>query len=252
MEDYAFGIGILLAVAGPLLLVPVVWIVYRVLARPAVLSVMAARPGTRSAGRLALALSVLLVAAVLAVSYLPGKREFDRLCDMHAIPTVSERTLASGFYRNRLYPYEARRFLDEGGFTFVEAPHRYEQDAYVRYSINAGGELDEEMVPEPESRYGVRETLAELPHGILMTEKVVYERGPDRELARAAQVVYQGGPLSLLLGVYAMSSCPDVRSPGGSGHFMTFYNLETIALRSAEPDSTKSNRPLGPGAVERD
>ncbi len=233
MEDYAFGIGVLLAIAGPVLLIPVLWLVYRLLARPIVHSFMDPRSSGWAAGGLALVMSMLLVAGALAVSYVPGKREFDRLCSLHATPTVSDRIMVRGFYRNRLYPYEARRFLDEGGFTFVEAPHMYEKDTWVRYSKNAAGELNEQKVPGPDSRYGVREILSELPHGIFMTEKLVYEIQSNRELAKASQIIYEGGPFSVLLGVYAMSSCPDVRSAIGSGHFNTFYNLESIALRSA-------------------
>ena len=47
-----------------------------------------------------------------------------------------------------------------------------------------------------------------------------------RELARAGQVVYLGGPLSLLLGAYAMSTCPDVMTPEGATNFEIYYVLE--------------------------
>ena len=67
-----------------------------------------------------------------------------------------------------------------------------------------------------------------------MTEKVVYEIETKRELARAASINYRGGPLSLFLGTYGISSCPDIVSEEGSRQFRTFYNLESIILR-AEP-----------------
>ena len=56
---------------------------------------------------------------------------------------------------------------------------------------------------------------------------------PTANSPGAADVNYRGGPLSLLLGVYAMSSCPDIRSEEGSRDFGTFYDLETIVLRSS-------------------
>ena len=52
----------------------------------------------------------------------------------------------------------------------------------------------------------------------------------ERELARAGQVVYLGGPLSLLLGAYAMSTCPDVMTPEGATNFEIYYVLDKYVL----------------------
>jgi hypothetical protein len=154
------------------------------------------------------------------------------LCAQHAKPLVSERVATTGFYRNRLYPYEARRYLGNDSFQFVESPHMYKKEGYIRYSRTDSDRIHEQEVSELRSLYGVREDFTRLRYGILMTEKVVYEIESHRELARAAQIVYEGGPLSLFLGVYGMSSCPDVRSIKGSHYFQTFYDLETITLRA--------------------
>ena len=43
-------------------------------------------------------------------------------------------------------------------------------------------------------------------------------------------MTYQGGPLALFLGAYAVESCPDIREAQGSRAFMTFYDLEAIVL----------------------
>jgi hypothetical protein len=227
MEDLGFGIGVLLVILGPLLLIPITWLVYRFAVRPIVVSALVPRVSEVGARWLSLALSVAVLGAILALSYIPGKREFDRLCSEYATPRVSDRVHADGFYRTRLYPYEARKFLDT--FLFVEAPHLYKDGASVRYS-KLGNDIREEEVLTLRSRYGVREELSEMAFGITMTEKHIYEMATHRELARAAHITYQGGPLALFLGVYGMSSCPDVRTEEGARNFQTFYDLETLIL----------------------
>ncbi len=232
MGDFLLGIGFLLAILGPLLLVPVTWLLYRFVAWPAV---RRAAPPAYSPGRarlLALALSIVVVAAALVLSYLPGRWEYDQLCSQHATPVISGQVETDGFYRTGLYPYEARKYLVEGPFAYVEAPDMYKKGVYLRYSKANDGEIHSEPVPRISSAYGVRETFSQLPGSITMTEKVVYEIETDRELARAASIVYQGGPLSLFLGAYGMSSCPDILSEEGSRHFRTFYELESIVLRA--------------------
>jgi len=232
MENFGFGIGILLAIFGPLLLIPVVWIVHRWIAWPIVFHVMSPATSKIVVRWIALVSALLVVAATMSLSYFPGKLEFDRLCAQHAIPVVSEKVATPGFYRTRLYPYEARKYLGNDSFQFVESPHMYKKEVYIRYSRTDTDRIHEQEVSELKSLYGVREDFSHRRYGILMTEKVVYEIESNRELARAAQVIYEGGPLSLFLGVYGMSSCPDVRSTEGSHYFQTFYDLESITLRA--------------------
>jgi hypothetical protein len=233
MESFAFGAGVLLALLGPLLLIPVVWLVYRWVARPLVVMAFGQRVASDIRRWIGLGGSILLVAGVLVLSYLPGRLEFERLCAQHARPQVSRRINVESFYRTRLYPYEAQRFLEGKIFTFVEAPHLYKKGVYVRYSWSgAERKVVEEEVAELKSLYGVRETFSQLRYGIHMIAKVVYKLSSGQEVGKAAEVVYQGGPLWVFLGSYGMSSCPDIRSADGSQHFQTFYDLEFIVLRA--------------------
>jgi hypothetical protein len=91
------GIGVLLAIFGPLLLVPITWLLYRYAVRPVALRVLAPRVSAAGARRIALGLSIFLVGAALVVSHYPGKREFDQLCAEHATPVISDRVTAEGF-----------------------------------------------------------------------------------------------------------------------------------------------------------
>ncbi|MEE8348362.1 MAG: hypothetical protein V3R94_02255 [Acidobacteriota bacterium] len=232
MEGLAWGIGILLVMIGPFLLIPVTWILYRYGARPVALAWLVPRISDNAARLTALMVSLLLVGVTLAVSFFPGQREYARLCAEYSVPMVSDRVMVEGFYRNRLYPYEASQFLDGDSFKFVEAPDMYKEGSYIRYSRSENEEIHQEEIGAPASRYGVREDFSELSYGIVMTRKTVYDMESSRELANAASIVYMGGPLSLFLGVQALSSCPEIISSQGAEHFNTFYNLETVVLRA--------------------
>lgn len=221
MGDALIGLGVLLAVLGPLLLIPVVWALGRWVARP----LLGARPPVY--GYVAAAAVVL---AALVASYLPGKARFDRLCSAEGAPVVAERVLVDGFYRTKLFPYEAEIYLRKGGFAYVEAPDPYEQGVVVRYALGADDSLLSERVPAATSVYGVEESFSD-EGGVTVTRKRVFDRASGRELARAAMIHYSGGPLWLLLGTYFSASCPDIRTAEGSERFDVFYGLETRVLR---------------------
>ncbi len=225
------GIGVLLAIIGPLLLIPVAWLLYRFALRPLASRLAGARLATVEVSRFALGLTVGVLAAVIAASYYPGKQQFDALCAEHAKPQLSRRVLVDGFYADNLFAYQAAQYIRNGEFTFVEAPDPYKRDVYLRYERDADGNVRPEVIEAPVSLFGFRQSFSELPGGLTMTEKVVYERATDIELARAASATYMGGPFSLFLGAYAMSSCPDPATAEGSEAFNTFYHLETLLLR---------------------
>ena len=237
MEDLIIGFGFLLAIFGPLLLVPATWLLYRLAVRPLVQrfappTLSTSQAPTSNVKWRAWFVSAAIVAVVMIASYLPGRFEFDRMYSQHAAPSVSDQVEAKGFFRTRLFPYEAAQYLRDGSFEFVEAPHPYREGEYVRYSGSGTGKIDEQPIPTISAVYGVRETFSELSGSLTMTEKVIYEIATERELARAASINYHGGPLSIFLGTSGMTSCPDILSEEGSRHFGTFYELESIVLQN--------------------
>jgi hypothetical protein len=233
MGDILIGIGVLLAIIGPLLLIPVAWLLYRFIIRPLVVRVSGKKLSERDAGRFALGLTVGVLAAIIAASYYPGKQQFDALCAQSATPQRVRQVHVDGFYADRLFPYQAAQYLHRSEFSFVEAPDPYKAGVYIRYEAGPDGTAEPTVIDAPTSLFGFRQTFSELPSSITMTEKVIYERATDTELARAASINYMGGPLSLFLGSYGILSCPDIRSPEGSEAFNTFYNLENLVLRSS-------------------
>ncbi len=221
MEDALIGLGMLLAVAGPLLLIPVVWVLYRVIFRPLFGSKIQA-----------LTLAAALVGVALAVSYFPGKRAFDAQCAEHARPVVSEQVQAKGFFRTSMFPFEAVLYLTQDGYEFVEAPHPYQDGVMIRYTLAQNGEVRQEVVTGLRSEYGVRKSYGLLAGGVSQTEKVVFELATGRELGRAEELTYQGGPLAIFLGTLGMDSCPEIRTPDGSKQFQIFYDLEAYVLQA--------------------
>jgi len=229
--DLLIGVGILLAIIGPLLLIPVAWLLYRYAIRPLVVRIATPPLSTDSARGLALGIAVGLLAAVIAASYLPGKQQFDALCAQHSQPQMGRRVYVEGFYADKIFPYQAAGYIRDQGFTFIEAPDPYEPGVYLRYTFD-GSETHSEAIESPTSLFGFRQTFSEVSSSITMTEKVIYEISTGSEVARAADLVYMGGPFSLFLGSYATASCPDIRTPEGSADFKTFYSLEGLVLHS--------------------
>ena len=219
MGDFFIGIGVLLAIIGPLLLIPITWLLHRFILKPLVKQT-----------QLSIALSLAIVAGAVLISYIPGKLEFDRLCAKHESPMIAERIKVDGFYRMRMHAYEASPFLKDAVFEYVEAADMYEEGKYFRYSLEGDGTINKDAIPAVISTHEVIDTFSQLSYGIMLSEKRVFERAGKRELARAGQVLYQGGPLSLLFGASAMSSCPDVMTPEGATNFEIYYDLEHYVL----------------------
>lgn len=232
MGDFLIGIGVLLAIIGPLLLIPIAWLFYRFIIRPLIIRLAGTRISQGDATRFALGLTVGILAAAIAASYYPGKQHFDALCAVNATPQLTRQVHVDGFFADKLFPYQAAQYIVHGEFISVEAPDPYKPGVYVRYDASPDGTTHPTVINAPTSLFGFRQTFSELPGSITMTEKVIYERATNIELARAASITYMGGPLSLFLGSYGMASCPDLATAEGSEAFNTFYNLETLTLRS--------------------
>lgn len=230
-ESAAFGLGILFGVFGPLLLVPVVWVVARWPLRPLIGRWTDQRFGSLS-GFVRLLVATALVVAVVLVSYLPGRMEFEHLCEVHT-PVIKEVTDVPGFYATELYPYKAERFLREWGFAYIEAPDMYKKERTLRYEVGIDGKTIVTEVPAPTSRYAVSDTFRELGNTLILDEKRVFEMATGRELAHAGSVTYHGGYLRLVLGVYGLSSCPRPGTEKESRQFDDYYYLERKVLRSS-------------------
>ena len=68
MGDLSIGIGVLLAIMGPLLLIPITWLLHRFILKPVV-----------KRAKMSAVLSLAIVAMAVVLTYLPGRVEFDRM-----------------------------------------------------------------------------------------------------------------------------------------------------------------------------
>lgn len=223
-----FGLG--LATFGPLLFVVTAWALKRWLVAPA----LAHRAPERSAAEVnAAAWRICLLAMLLLAlgSWLPGRFEYAHYAEVHCTPAIAERVTVGGFYHTTMYPYEAERYLGEGGFAWVEAPDMYRSGKYYRYAKDASGKTVQSELAEPTARYAVSSETSTPGNSITVTEKRVFELASGRELARAGSVNYLGGPLSFALGVYGMVHCPEPLSESGRRDFNDYYYLERKVLR---------------------
>ncbi|MCB1020404.1 MAG: hypothetical protein H6509_06945 [Bryobacterales bacterium] len=231
MNDLFIGLGTLLAIVGPLFLVPIIWALYRY--------VLLRTVGSRTR---AFIVAAGVVALILAATYFPGRRRFDRMCEELASPMVTDRVRVQGFYRTSMFPYEAVMYLKQDGFLFVEAPDPFQEGVMLRYSVAQDGSVRHEKAEKVQSEYGVRITYG-LKDGVAMTQKIISEIETGREIARATELEYEGGPLAVLLGTFGMSSCPDLLSPVGAREFRMFYDLEGYVLGGKElPVSLRPGR----------
>jgi hypothetical protein len=229
MEGLAFAAGLLLAVLGPLLLLLPVWGMSLLLGRwrvPQRLGVPEA-----GAGLVRWALAASLIGALVLASYLPGRLEFDRLCQTLAEPRIHERAVAEGFYLDDLTAGSfGRRYVGEEGFAWIETRDIYRRDAHVRYR-RAGAEVVREPAPELRARHVVKSGVDVRERGIHVARTEITDREDGRLLAEAHSVTYHGGPLGFLLGVYGLSQCPDPRTAEGSRQFDTYYHIARRVLR---------------------
>ena len=115
-----WGLGLFMAVFGPLLLLPVVWLVHR---HPlgALDRWWEGRRGRRLGWRRQ-ALAFGLVGGGVLASWLPGYLRYADLCAAHATPRIAEYVRVDGFFHGKMFAYEAERYLREWGFSWVEAP----------------------------------------------------------------------------------------------------------------------------------
>lgn len=215
--------GLLLTVLGPLLLLlPIVLLVF-LFGRAG----LGARLGLSADNARLLhvaAAGILVLGAVLA-TYLPGRIELERLCSELAEPRILERARVEGFFLDDLTANSfGQRYLGEEGFAWFETHDIYKRGQFVRFR-KAGDKVHTEPVTELQSRHVVKSATEVRDRTIHVSRTAISERESGRLLAEAHSVIYHGGPLGIVLGVYGMSNCPNPITPEGSRQFNLYYHL---------------------------
>ena len=84
-------------------------------------------------------------------------------------------------------------YIRDKGVAFIAAPDPYKQGVLHRYTLD-DNEILSETIAAPSSLSGLRQTPSVLASSLDIVEKTIYELATRSELARAAEVVYDGGP----------------------------------------------------------
>jgi hypothetical protein len=223
-------VGLLLAVLGPLLLLLPLALLYFLFRRAGLGARLGLSPVNARLLHLAAAAGIVL-GAVLA-TYLPGRIAFERLCQELAEPRIHERVRAEGFFLDDLTAASfGQRYVGEEGFAWFETHDLYRRGQYVRYR-KQGDNVVSEPADELRARHAVKSGVEVRPDGIHVARTAITERDSGRLLAEAHSVIYHGGPLGVVLGVYGLSNCPNPITAEGSRQFNLYYHLVREVLGS--------------------
>jgi len=78
----------LLAIFGPLLLIPIIWITYRLITKKFIHQIYKDKYEQTTNDLIAIAITTIVILTLLIISYMPGKMEFDKLCLQYGIPSI--------------------------------------------------------------------------------------------------------------------------------------------------------------------
>ena len=127
-----------------------------------------------------------------------------------------------------------RRYVAEEGFAWFETHDLYQRGRFVRFR-KAGDQVVIEPVIELQARHVVKsdtEVRSDTNH---VSRTAISERQSGRLLAEAHSVIYHGGPLGVVLGVYGMSHCPNPSTAEGRRQFNLYYHLVREVLGRGAP-----------------
>ncbi|KAB2934478.1 MAG: hypothetical protein F9K21_11550 [Rhodocyclaceae bacterium] len=215
--------GLVLAVLGPLLLLLPIALLYFLFKRLG----LGARFGLSpvNARLLHLAAAAIAVLGVVLATYLPGRLEFERLCDALAEPRILERVRTEGFFLDDLTANSfGQRYVLEEGFAWFETHDIYKRGQFVRFRKSDGKVLIEPAA-ELQARYTVKSDVEVRGNSIHVSRTAVSQRAGGRLLAEAHSVTYHGGPLGMVLGVHGLSHCPNPVTAEGARRFDLYYHL---------------------------
>lgn len=209
-------IGILWAVAAPLLLLVAGAIVAFLL--------------RRARAPRATPLAAVIVLGTVMVFWLYDRSKFVEVCEGEGKPVVYRRAAADGVFLNSGTSNSfGMRYIQEEGFKWVEAASIYKRNAWVRYERFGNGSIVTNDIPELTAEYEVREVFSQ-PYGHTgLSRTQVVDRASGDVLAKAASATFDGGRMKIVLGAWGVRSCPSAMT--SSEDFNAFYHLAKNALR---------------------
>ena len=223
MSDLILGLGFLLVLAGFLLNIPVVAALHFFLVRPLFRK---HRGNTKGA----VLVSLLLLAGVLSLSYLPGALEFEELCTTQGEPKLGTVAAADGYYVDEYYVWihsKSEELLKAGTLQYVEGKSNIANNLpYARITLDADGTRTSEQVASLKSEYGLRTQHAK-EGWITSTTQEFYRIANGDVISSHTSFDYLGGPLAWLVQPWGRRSCPDY---GDEWFDLTYRELPLISF----------------------
>jgi hypothetical protein len=152
--------------------------------------------------------------------WLQDRAEFQDICAANTTLKITQHDKAAGFFLDDGTANSfGMRYLQEEGFSWLEARSIHQRDEFVRYEMAADGKITETRQKTRTARYAVvSEFNQPKPHTSVTFTRVIDSAAPEgaQELARSALIHFSGGRMSAVLGAYATASCPSARSDPGA------------------------------------
>jgi len=204
LSNFLLGFGFIWAVLAPLLLVAAVVLVARLLRQ------RSARPWL---------LAALLVLGPVALIYGWDRWEFTKLCESLGEPKVLEQRAVDGVVLDSPTANSfGMRYLQEEGFTWIEARDIYRPGGWRRYTREADGRISDMPIDALTATVVVTETHEQRERASIMRTEV-RERSGDRLLARGANANFTGGRAKWVLGAWGTAGCPAPGSAAWADHY---------------------------------
>jgi len=173
---------------------------------------------------------VIVVAGLTLALWVPERLAFKNHCDTSSKPTILKTAVAEGFFLDDQTANSfGMRYLQEEGFSWVEARSIYDRSKFTRYEI-VDGKIEQREIEQTSAEYTVRSIL-KMERLWNTTETEIVNTKTGEKVAWANDSHFGGGTTKWVLGVYGTATCPDPRSTEGSEDFLDFYHLAKNTLR---------------------
>ena len=173
---------------------------------------------------------VIVVAGLTLAFWVPERLAFKNHCDASSKATILETADADGFFLDDPTANSfGMRYLQEEGFSWLEARSIYDRSRFTRYEM-VDGKIEQREIDQTSAEYTVRSKL-KIERLWSTTETEIFRTKTGAKMAWANDSHFEGGTAKWVLGVYGTATCPDPRSTEGSEHFLDFYHLAKNTLR---------------------
>lgn len=195
--------GVYIVVFGWLLNIPLVFLIYFLIAKPAYKLIY-----KKHNKYIVFILSYVILFSVILISYIPGWIHYNKLCNEHATPVIGSINNVTYYYIDGVNPNspflelnDLKKQFKEGKIAFIEGPNIYrtkhhpEEPPYIRYYLSDKGKFEYTKINKLRSTYGYR-FIFNNDHGSRLYSKEVYHLKDNSIISKFTRIDYIGSYLS--------------------------------------------------------